>query len=162
MDKLPRPKVVGGLIVKVVTGCGNMYVQLGFWNGSLHEVFATLGRSGGCAMCLNEALTRSVTAGLRRGAPVEDFVKQLSGLRCPTPMPFPKEDAVMSCSDAMAKALREYGLLTAEGMIKLIQNLNSPPTTLLSDEQEAEEAAKCLAVLQAEREKADLDNIDGS
>lgn len=152
MDKLTRPKVVGSINVKVVTGCGNMYVQMGWWNGALHEVFATLGRGGGCAMGFNEALTRSMTTGLRRGVPASDYVKQLKGVRCPVPLPFPKEDSVMSCPDAMAKVLEEYGSLTTDGMIKLVQELNAQPGDQ-SEEDEAEEAAKHIGMLQKEREK---------
>lgn len=158
MDKTKRPKVVGALIVKTVTGCGNLYVQLGWWNGKLNEVFATLGKSGGCAMSFNEALTRSITAGLRFGesVPVSEYVKQLRGIRCPTPMPFPKEDAVMSCPDAIAKVLEEYGSLTAEGMIMLIQRLNAPPSSL-SEEEEMKEATKRVEELKAERERESLE-----
>lgn len=159
MNKLPRPKIVGGLIIKVVTGCGNLYVQLGWWNGSLHEVFATLGRGGTCAMSINEALTRSITAGLRRETPVTDYVRQLTGIRCPTPMPFPKEDAVMSCPDAISKVLREYGLLTVVDMVKLIMDLNKlseHPTEPLSEEAEREEALERIEELKEEREKQGL------
>ena len=138
MDRLERPKVVGGLIVKVTTGCGNMYIQLGWWNGSIHEVFATLGRGGGCAMGYGEALTRSVTVGLRRGVPVDDYIDQLRGVRCPNPMLFPKEDAVQSCPDALAKVLRQYGVLTIEELVKLILNLKAPVTPVAKPTIESE------------------------
>lgn len=152
VDKLPRPRVVGGINIKVKTGCGNMYVQMGWWSGSLHEVFATLGKAGGCATCFNESLTRTVTSGLRCGMQVAEFIKQLKGVKCPTPMPFPKEEAIESCPDALSKALEKYGSLTTEGMIKLIQDLNAQPSDL-SDEEEEREAYKRIEGLKAEREK---------
>lgn len=152
MEKAPRPKVVGGINIKVVTGCGNLYVQLGWSNGKLFEVFATLGRAGGCATCFSESLTRAVTTGLRCGVQVAEYVRQLRGARCPTPMPFPKEDAVMSCPDAIAKVLMEYGSLTTEGMIELVQKLNAPPSNL-SEEDEAKEVAKRVEEQRREREK---------
>jgi len=154
MERLSRPKVVGSLNVKVATGCGNLYIQMGWWQGSIHEVFATLGRGGGCSMSFSEGLTRSITAGLRRGVPVDEYIDQLQGIRCPTPRPFPKKDAVWSCPDAIAKALKEYGSLTTEGMIKLIQGLDAQPSTgTTSGDSELEDAIKRMEELRIEREK---------
>lgn len=155
MDRLPRPKVVGSINVRAITGCGNMYIQMGWWQGSLHEVFATLGRGGGCAMSYGEALTRSITAGLRREVPVSEYVRQLKGVRCPSPMPFPKEESVLSCPDAIGKILEQYGSLTTEGMIKLVQDLNAQPGSL-SEEDEEKEALRHIEELRAERDKQDL------
>lgn len=152
MDRLARPKVVGSINIKVVTACGNMYIQMGWWQGSLHEIFATLGRGGGCAMGYGEALTRSVTLGLRCGVPVAEYARQLRGVRCPNPMMFPKEDAVLSCPDAIGKVLEHYGSLTAEGMIKLIQDLNAPPSGS-SEEDEAKTAVEHMEELRVERNK---------
>jgi ribonucleoside-diphosphate reductase alpha chain len=84
--KLPRPKVLVGITVKVATGCGNMYVQMNWHQGHVFEVFATLGHSGNCASSYSEGLTRCVTLGLRSGIPHEEFFKELRGIRCPTPM----------------------------------------------------------------------------
>lgn len=158
MDKAPRPKIVGGINVKVVTGCGNMYVQMGWCDGKLFEVFATLGRAGGCAMCFNESLTRAITTGLRCGVQVAEYVKQLRGARCPTPMPFPREDSVMSCPDAIGKILEAYGSLTTDSMIKLIQELNSLSNRQPEEEEasEREEAMKRVEILRAERERQGL------
>ena len=157
MEKAPRPKVVGGINVRVITGCGNMYIQLGWCNGKLFEVFATLGRGGGCAMGFSEALTRSVTAGLRCDVPVAEYVRQLKGVLCPSPRPFPKDDAVMSCPDAIGKVLESYGSLTTEDMIKLIQALSSQPSQL-SEEDEKKEAIRNMENLRAERERQESEN----
>lgn len=155
MEKALRPKVVGSINVKIVTGCGNMYVQMGWWDGRLNEVFATLGRGGGCAMGLNEALTRSITTGLRCGVSVSEYVKQLKGVRCPSPMPFPKEESVLSCPDAIAKVLGEYGSLTTPGMIKLIQDLNAQ-RSCLPEEEEEERALRHIEELRVAREEQGL------
>jgi len=101
-----------------------MYVQLNWYQGHLFEVFATLGHGGGCATCEMEALTRAITLGLKSGVPVDDYIHQLRGIRCPTPMPFPKESAVMSCPDAIARTLSEYGGLGIGAVIELLQNTN--------------------------------------
>lgn len=155
MERISRPKIVGSVNVKVVTACGNMYIQMGWWQGGLHEVFATLGRGGGCAMGYGEALTRSITAGLRYGVPVSEYARQLRGVRCPSPMMFPKEDAVLSCPDAIGKVLETYGSLTVEGLVKLIESLNAPPSNL-SEEGEMQEAIKRTEELGKERERLDL------
>ena len=123
-DKPSRPPVLGGITVKVITGCGNMYIQLNWYQGRLFEIFATLGHGGGCATCEMEALTRSITLGLKKGIPVVDYIRQLRGIRCPTPVPFPKEDAVFSCPDAIAKTLAKYGSLDVDVIIGLLRGVN--------------------------------------
>ncbi len=124
MNKVSRPLVLGGITVKVLTGCGNMYIQLNWYQGQLFEVFATLGRGGGCAACEMESLTRSITLGLKSGVPADAFVRQLRGIRCPTPMPFPKESAVLSCPDAIAVTLAKYGVLGIGAIISLLKSIN--------------------------------------
>jgi len=109
MEKQERPKELKGKTVKVLTGCGNLYITLNKDGSSLFEVFATLGKAGGCANCQNEALTRAITLGLRCGIPKEEFIKELEGLQCPNPIMFPKKDRILSCPDAIAKVIEEEG-----------------------------------------------------
>ncbi len=122
--KPSRPKLVGGLSICAVTGCGKMYVQLNWFGGRLFEVFATLGKSGGCAICQSEALTRSITVGLKCGVPVDEYVRQVRGIRCPEPRMFPKEEAALSCPDALSRVLEEYGSLSVENVVKLLLGSN--------------------------------------
>lgn len=110
ISKVERPKVTSGLSIKKVTGCGNLYVTVnddGNGSGPL-EVLARLGKSGGCTHCQNEGLTRAITLGLKYGVPVEEFVKELEGIQCPSPNMWPEEERTLSCPDAVACALREY------------------------------------------------------
>lgn len=122
IKKAPRPRIIPGIIIKVPTSCGNMYVQMGFLNDKLFEIFATLGRAGGCAMAYGEGLTRSITLGLRCRVPVAEYIDQLRTIRCPSPMPFPKEDAVMSCPDAIATTLIRYGTLSSKDLVKIVED----------------------------------------
>lgn len=151
----PTPIVLGGLRVKVVTGCGNMYVVLTWYQGRLYEVFATIGKGGGCAVCQTEGLTRSTTLGLKHGIPVADFVRQFRGIQCPWPRPFPKDTAVMSCPDGIAKTLERYGSLDIEDVIALIRQPNGDGTALpgkdLSEEEEMAEAVKSAQELEKAR-----------
>ena len=125
---------------------------MGWLHGKLFEVFATLGTAGGCAMCFSGTLTRSITTGLRCDVPVHEFVKQLRYARCPEPKPFPKKDAVMSCSDAIGKTLDEYGLMSIEEVVAIMLDQGDTPSTK-EEENEAAEAARKLQELKAQREE---------
>jgi len=126
--KPTRPPVLAGVTVKATTGCGNMYVQLNWYKGVLFEVFATLGRGGGCAICQSEAITRSITLGLKHGLPLEEYIDQLRNIRCPSPVPFPRESAVTSCPDAIAKVLRDYGGMSVVQVADLLFKINDIDT----------------------------------
>lgn len=132
--KANRLTVIGGVTVKVKTACGSMYIQMNWQNGRLFEVFASLGKTGGCAFSWSEALTRSITLGLRNGVPVGEYVSQLVGIRCPSPTPFPKESAVWSCADALSKTLGRYGGLGVEDIVAMIRRVNE--IVVSSDEEE--------------------------
>jgi len=107
VEKQPRPKILSGKSVKVKTGCGNLYITLNKSEDRLFEVFATLGRAGGCANAQNEALTRMITLSLRCGVPKEEIIDQLVGIQCPNPVMFPEGERVLSCPDAIAKVMKE-------------------------------------------------------
>lgn len=158
ITKLPRPLVLGGLVVKKKTGCGNLYIQMAWYKGTLFEVFATLGHSGACGMAFSEALTRSITIGLRCGIPVNEYIDQLRGIRCLTPVAFPKEVAVTSCPDAMAATLAKYGNLSIEQVVKIMMGENGNSAELQDERKESEEAiAKAnLEKLKSDRRKAGL------
>ena len=146
--KKDRPEVLGGITVKVLTGCGNMYIQMNWCDGELFEVFATHGGAGGCATGQSEAITRSVTLGLRSGVPYEEYVKQLAGIRCPQPMPFPKDKAVSSCADAISKSIRKYANLEASDVVLLITT-----GRLTTEEQEQAAKARLEELAMARREQ---------
>ena len=103
MDKIERPKAVDSITRKVTTGCGSMYVTLGFTEGGMLEVFASLGKSGGCALSQLEGLTRCITLGLRHGIPVYEYVEELKDIKCPSQIP-----GCFSCSDGISSVLAEF------------------------------------------------------
>lgn len=107
VEKRPRPKILLGETVKVTTGCGNLYITMNTDEVGLFEVFATLGRAGGCAYAQNEGLTRLLTLGLRCGIPLSEIIHSLEGIRCPKSYMWPEEDRVLSCPDAIAKTLEQ-------------------------------------------------------
>ena len=154
--KASRPRVLGGITVKIETSCGNMYVQMNWCDGKLFEVFATLGHSGSCASCESEALTRSITLGLRCGIPCSGYVKELRGIQCPNPRPFPRKTAVMSCPDAIGKAIAEFGELSPKQLIRLLRSSTSPQAQ--SERDEETQARIELKRLAEEREKEGLND----
>ena len=154
LDRDTRPEVLGGISVRVQTGCGNMYVQLNWKDGRLFEVFATLGRSGLCSMCYSEALTRVITEGLRCGVPISGYIDQIRGISCPKPIGFPKDKEALSCPDALAKTLSKFGFYTTEKILKVLRG-EDQITNPISNEEELKIALEQQTNLRLERDKID-------
>lgn len=102
-----RPKVVLGRTIKMVTGCGNMYVTINEDEFGPCELFTSLGKSGGCTSSQSEAIGRLISLALRSGVKPEKVIEQLKGIRCPSPVIYQGE-SIFSCADALAKALEIY------------------------------------------------------
>jgi len=100
-----REDVIHGSTRKVRTGCGNLYVTVNEdEEGRLFEIFNQIGKAGGCAASQSEAIGRLVSLAFRSGIEPEDIIRQLKGISCHTPVWY-REGKVLSCSDAVAKAL---------------------------------------------------------
>ncbi len=102
-----RPKIVSGKTIKMVTGCGNMYVTINEDEFGPCELFTSLGKSGGCTSSQSEAIGRLISLALRSGVKPEKIIEQLRGIRCPSPVIYQGE-SIFSCADALAKALELY------------------------------------------------------
>lgn len=100
MNKTPRPKTLQGNTHKVKTGCGNLYVTITYHEGKVFELFAHLGKTGGCAAAQTEAMCRCISLGLRSGVEPQQFVRQLRGIKCPAQLP-----DVGSCADALSQVI---------------------------------------------------------
>lgn len=103
----PRHEVTWGATRKMNTGCGSLYVTINEDEHGIFEVFAAMGKGGGCASSQTEAIGRLISLSLRSGVDKEQIVKQLKGVRCPN-QSWEKGGRIYSCSDAIAKAIERY------------------------------------------------------
>ncbi len=109
LHKRERPKALHGWTYQIKTGCGPIYVTINEDKTGLFEVFTTMGKAGGCAASQCEAIGRMVSLAWRSGVQARQVVKQLLGISCHMPSGF-GENRVLSCSDAVAKAIQSHML----------------------------------------------------
>jgi ribonucleoside-diphosphate reductase alpha chain len=66
-----------------------------------------MGKGGGCAASNSEAVARLCSLAFRSGVDPHSIIKQLKGIRCPSPA-MDTGGVIRSCSDAVAKSLERY------------------------------------------------------
>ena len=104
----PRPRLTYGSTEKVGLGCGRtLYVTVNRDEEGLCEVFLQMGKGGGCTAAHSEAIGRLVSLALRSGIETSSIIRQLKGIRCPSPS-WHNGGPTLSCPDAIAKALEHF------------------------------------------------------
>ncbi len=101
-----RSRVLKGETREKVTGCGSLYITINEDEFGAREVFANMGKAGGCASASTEALGRLISLAYRYGATPEKIAKQLKGIRCHVPTGL-GPNQILSCPDAIARAIEE-------------------------------------------------------
>ncbi|GFO61942.1 ribonucleotide-diphosphate reductase subunit alpha [Geomonas silvestris] len=114
--KRERPKALKGWTYQMQTGCGPLYITINEDATGLFEVFTTMGKAGGCAASQCEAIGRMVSLAWRSGIQGRSVVKQLLGISCHSPSGF-GDNKVLSCADAVAKAIQSHLALTGHADI---------------------------------------------
>ncbi|MGD0997167.1 MAG: vitamin B12-dependent ribonucleotide reductase [Thermoleophilia bacterium] len=103
-----RPRLLTGETERMDTGCGKLFVIMNDDEHGPREVFANMGKAGGCASSNTEALGRLISLALKKGASPSEIVDQLKGIRCHVPYGM-GPNATLSCADAIGKAIeRRY------------------------------------------------------
>ncbi len=108
-----RPQVTMGYTEKVRIGCGNLYITVNYDENGICEVFTNTGRAGGCPS-QSEATARLASVAIRTGMDPQEIIQQLKGIRCPSCLR-QSSVPVMSCPDAMAKAIEKVLSVSRHG-----------------------------------------------
>ena len=110
-----RPDSLRGTTRRMYTGCGRIYVTINEdAEGHFFELFTSMGKAGGCAASQSEALGRLISLALRSNISHEEIIKQMKGISCHQQV-WGAGGKVLSCSDAIAKALELYHMKDTEG-----------------------------------------------
>jgi len=102
-----RGKKLPGWTMQTATGCGKLYVTVNEKDGQPFELFATMGKAGGCSSCLMQAIGRIASVALQNGTEPKLLIKQMGGLSCHSPL-IVGDSKTLSCADAISKVLKEY------------------------------------------------------
>lgn len=103
----PRPAFVKGTTEKIPSGLGDMYITVNEDQDGINEIFIRVGKSGGEAAAMNDALARIISISLRSGVDPKVIIKHLKGIRGANPV-WQNGELILSCPDAIAKAIERY------------------------------------------------------
>ena len=101
--------ILDAKVIKIKTGCGNMYITVSFLDGKPFEVFASLGKAGGCTQTIVSSLSMVISHALRADVDVNDIIAAIRHTRCPNSVSKVegKGDSCLSCVDGIAIAMEK-------------------------------------------------------
>jgi ribonucleoside-diphosphate reductase alpha chain len=125
----PRPDTLLGVTKEMKTSCGKIYVTINRDARGIFEIFNQMGKAGGCAASQSEAIGRLVSLALRSGVQPDQIIKQLKGISCHLPAWGGNGGKILSCADAVSKAIEWY----MENVNTMFAGLPGPaPETVLA------------------------------
>ena len=115
-----RPRSLPGHTVKLETAHGNLYVTVSLDDkGRPFEVFGHLGKGGSFEHGVAELACRLISLHMRRGTPLDEVIRQCTGIREMQPWPNVMPDGgsvyVLGLGDAIAHVLR---YLQGQGLVR--------------------------------------------
>ena len=124
-----RPIVLKGTTEKVSTGHGNLYVTMNYdEDGNIMEVISNMGKAGACSNASLEAISRVISIALQYQVPMDEIVKQLTGITCcPN---WSDGQQIRSPYDGLAKALSEIDKsesdkqISYDGLVKALSEID--------------------------------------
>jgi len=102
-EALPMDAAYPSITVRKKTGCGSLFVTVGWSNGKVVLVFARLGKGGGCANVWCHTTGELIAEALREGVPIDTVARVFKGVVCSS-----RTQETPSCLDAIAQVLEEY------------------------------------------------------
>lgn len=104
--KAQRPKSVQSSTYHDRCGCGDIFTTCSDnLDNKLFEVFATLGKAGGCGQANKTSIGKLISVALRSGTDPNDLIKAIDGVSCHKANPV---IGIPSCIDAVAKAIKQH------------------------------------------------------
>lgn len=90
------------ITIKKKTGCGNIYITVCFGEKEIENIFAIIGKSGGCAYAQCEAISKLLTSLIKKGESIRNITAMLKGISC-----HQSNGETSSCADAIGKGIEE-------------------------------------------------------
>ena len=104
-----RPDRLYGKTTRYRLACGNLYITVTYNEGEPYEVFAVLGKAGGCSATVLEAIGKLCSTILRTGLGKSIIIDRIGKLSCPS-QAWDEGKLTLSCVDAIAKSLDENSI----------------------------------------------------
>jgi len=128
-----RPDVTRGYTYRIRTAYGKLYITINNdENSQPIEVFAHLGKAGGFFAAKAEAIGRLISLSLRSGIDPQEIVKELKGIRGPTPSWGEDGKMVFSLPDAIGQILEKH--ISGEQQKLNLEFEKTPKATISNEE----------------------------